>query len=106
MKKRIRRNRVYIAGKVTGLSRITVYYNFEEEEKLLINSGYNILNPVKKCKSNWSYFRCMVVCIFYLIFYCNKISLLSNWQDSKGAKIEYKIAKFLNYDVINNKPCQ
>ena len=92
--------KVYIAGKVTGESPIGVYFKFDDRENKLTKQGYAVVNPVKKCKSNWSYIRCMAVCIYHLIFRCNKISLLDDWHDSRGARIECKIAMLLNYEIV------
>ena len=95
------RDRVYIAGKVTGMPYIPTYYKFQKREKELQDLGYSVFNPMKKCSQSWSYFRCMCVCIFNLLFRCDKISLLDDWQDSRGARIEHKIAMFYDYKKID-----
>ena len=97
---KLNRNRVYIAGRVTGLPESAVRASFTVRKLHLREVGYNVVVPVEICKQHWSWYRCMVVCIFNLIFRCNKISLLHNWQHSKGARIEYKIAKFLRYKIV------
>ena len=94
------RNRVYIAGRVTGLPEAEARIKFTAKKLWLQGLGYKVFVPVEVCKSDWSWFRCMVVCIFNLVFRCNKISLLNNWQHSRGARIECKIAKFLKYKEI------
>ena len=94
------RNRVYIAGRVTGLPEDEVRANFTLKKLYLQEAGYEVVVPIEICKPHWSWFWCMVVCVLNLVFRCNKISLLHNWQHSKGARIECKIAKFLKYKVI------
>ena len=95
-----KRDKVYIAGKVTGLYRCTVEWNFTKRKLQLQEAGHEVFCPIDVCKEHWSWFRCMTVCIFNLVFRCNKISLLHNWKHSRGAKIEYKIAKILKYKII------
>jgi hypothetical protein len=91
---------VYIAGKVTGLDEMKVRAEFMLRKLYLQEDGYEVFCPIEHCKQNWSWYRCMAVCIFNLIFRCNKISLLHNWKHSRGARIEYRIAKILNYKIV------
>jgi len=94
------RDRVYIAGRVSGLDETTVRSKFQIRKLYLQEQGYNVFSPVDRCKYHWNWFKCMLICIWNLVFRCNKISLLNNWQHSRGAKIEYKIARILRYKII------
>jgi hypothetical protein len=94
------RNRVYIAGKVSGLNNAYVRANFTIKKLYLQEAGYEVFCPIDVCQPHWSWIICMTICIFNLIFRCNKISLLPNWKHSRGEKIEYKIAKFLKYRLV------
>lgn len=91
--------KIYLAGKVSGLSLIEAYQNFAMQDKEFSSIGKTI-NPMHKCHPNWSWIRCMIVCIYYLVFHCNRISLQSNWQQSKGAKIEVLIAIITRKEFI------
>lgn len=88
------RNKVFISGKVTGLDIDEAYKNFEEAEETLLKWGYEVVNPIKLCNADWSWIRCMIVCLWHLTW-CEKIYLLDNWHESRGARIEYKWAKLL-----------
>ena len=99
-KLKCRRNRVYIAGKVTGLDEMTVRATFLNRKLYLQEAGYDVFCPIDACKRGWSWYRCMAICLFNLIFRCNKISMLHNWRHSRGARIEYAIAKFLSYKIL------
>jgi hypothetical protein len=61
--------------------------------------GYEVVNPMKICKKHWSWLRCMAKCLWAIIF-CDKIHQLPGWQESRGARIEYKWAKFLRKRFI------
>ena len=88
------KNKVFISGKVSGLDIDEAYSNFSKAETDLIRWGYDVVNPMKICKPYWSWLRCMIVCLWNLTW-CEKIYLLDNWHESKGARIEYKYAKLL-----------
>jgi hypothetical protein len=94
------RDRVYIAGRVTGLEYDDYYFEFYCAEKQLEFKGYEVVNPVRFCKVHWGWKRCMTVCLFHLIFRCNKVYMLAGWEQSRGARIEYKIARMLRYKRI------
>jgi hypothetical protein len=84
-------NKIYLAGKVSGLKWEHAYQNFYLAEMANRNRGH-IINPMRICKANWSWIRCMIVCIYQLIFKCNRIYLQWNWTESRGAKIEVVVA--------------
>ena len=101
-----RKRRVYISGKITGLPIETARANFAKVEKYYLDLEVKVFNPMserrfvnKLCKLPW-----IVHMIFDIIMelFCNEIHLQPNWTDSRGAKIEHRIAKFLRYDITNN----
>ena len=47
--------RVYIAGKVTGLPIGEVYTKFGAAEFWLKQQGYDVVNPLRLCSSDWSW---------------------------------------------------
>ena len=94
--------RIYIAGKFTGLKYDVVKQKFKETEIMLKNKRYHVINPVRLTTmfSNKSWKFNMIVCILFLILFCDKIYLQKDWLDSKGAKLEYIIALELGYEII------
>jgi hypothetical protein len=83
--------KIYIAGKISNMPYDVAVRNFWRAEKKLSPKGETI-NPIRICKENWSWFRCMIVCIYYLIRHCDRIYLLDNWTESTGARIEVIVA--------------
>lgn len=85
---------IYISGKVTG----TTDYKerFAKAEKKLHEMFPNALiaNPVRVTEpiDTFSYATCMEVDLA-LLRHCEAIYMLSGWEDSEGAKIEYAFAK-------------
>lgn len=89
----------FISGKVTGMRYELARRVFQSAEDKLKHKGYQPINPTRLCNSNWSWRRCMVVCLWNLLW-CSHITMLDNWEDSRGARIENKVAKFLHKKFI------
>lgn len=94
-----KRVKVFLSGHVSGLEYLVAYGKFSNEERLYSALGYKVINPMKICKKHWSWVRCMIKCLWAIIF-CHKIHQLPGWQESRGARIEYRWAKFLGKEVI------
>lgn len=93
------RTKVFISGKVSGLPYLVAYGNFANAERTLAAMWYEVVNPMKICKEHWSWARCMIKCL-WAIYFCDKIYQLPNWQESRGARIEYKWAKLLRKRIL------
>jgi hypothetical protein len=94
-----KKNKVFISGKVSGMNHNKAWGKFAFAEYQLSKKGYWVENPMKFCKKHWSWWRCMFVCFCHLAK-CKYMVQLDNWQDSKGAKWEYKWAKWLGVEII------
>ena len=93
------KEKVFISGKVSGIEYYIAYQTFANADRLLSQQGYKVINPMKICKKRWSWLRCMAKCLWAIMF-CDKIYQLPNWQESRGARIEYKWGKFLRKRFI------
>ena len=91
--------KVFISGKVSDLPYLVAYGNFSNAERILAAMGYEVVNPMKICKKHWSWVRCMAKCLWAIMF-CDKIYQLPGWQESRGARIEYRWAKFLRKRIL------
>lgn len=100
--------KIYISGKMTGLSKEEIDINFEKGRKEIEGAGHIAINPVDIEPYNMNnlvrdeyseYVRgdCIELCK------CDSIYMLNNWQDSNGAKIELRLAIDLNLEIIFQK---
>lgn len=104
---------IYIAGKVSGLHEQEVSEKFENAKKTIEAMNYEVINPVELVKAHLNEFwRCktltdsdvwkiaMKVCIKKLVD-CDGIVLLPDWQQSRGALLEVKIAEGLGIPIYD-----
>lgn len=91
--------KVYISGKITGIENEAPLI-FSNAESMLQSHGFFTINPLSlKHDHDKSWCAYMKEDIKALCD-CNCIYMLSNWQASKGAKIEHQIALYLNLEII------
>jgi hypothetical protein len=94
---------VYISGPVSGVIDCNEQA-FKKAERILNRAGYKTINPVQECKdaglTDW--LECMELCL-EKEKECNIIYMLKDWENSKGAKIEYKYAKEHDIKILELK---
>ena len=92
---------VYISGRITGIPLSEAKRNFEEAEALLLEKGYTPVNPMKNNhepdSKDWT--DHMLEDIESLMR-CDGILMLTNWQLSKGARIEHYIAVEMGITIV------
>lgn len=95
--------KIYISGKITGLSEKAAKNKFAEAETQLkgMYPGCEIINPMEiNHDHDGSWINYMKQDIKALMD-CDSIFMLTNWQESKGAIVEYTLAKGLGYKIIH-----
>ena len=96
----MRKQKVYISGKITGLPIDDAKTNFQDAENKLREKGYEVINPFNNgLPENSTWMEHMKADII-LLMECDIICLLNNWRDSTGAKIEWNLAKEMGFKVI------
>ena len=91
--------KIYLSGKISGLTRSDVEYKFNTAEKELQLKGWAVVNPSKLVDEGATWSDAMRVCITAMMD-CDAIYLLYDWDRSKGAKVEYDLAVVLKMEVI------
>lgn len=94
-------NKIYISGKISGLPMNNVIDKFNLHAAFLKLRGYEPVNPiyVSPYREDKQWHDYMVDDIAAL-FQCDAIYMLADWGQSRGARIEYQIAKELGLKII------
>jgi hypothetical protein len=82
--------KIYIAGKITGLSELEFKIKFAEAGMKLKSEGHTPLLP-SILPGGLEHEEYMHIC-YAMIDVCDAVYFLDNWKDSKGAKMEHDYA--------------
>lgn len=85
--------KVYISGKISGLSYDEAFANFTKTENIITNMGMVPVNPMNNGLPQEAQWHEHMGVDISLLLRCDAIMMHSNWRESKGARIEYSIAK-------------
>ena len=96
------KKKIYIAGKVTGLPQDEVSIKFANAENDLEQKGFNPVNPIHVvCNVNATWQEAMKKCIAALMD-CDAVFVLPDALQSKGAKLELKLARKMGIPVFES----
>lgn len=90
---------IYIAGKITGLENYKEI--FEAAEIDLIKRGWVPMNPAR-LNGGFEHGEYMHIC-YAMIDICDTVYLLLDWQESKGAVMEFEYARENHKDIIREE---
>lgn len=101
--------RIYISGPITNVKNWKKNFLLAEKKILELDKTFAVVNPLKiseriekdfakyeKTPDYQDYMREDIK----LLADCNAICMLPGWKRSKGARLEYRIAKILNLTII------
>lgn len=91
--------RIYIAGPMTGLPNLN-FEAFHTAARVLRAEGHDVVNPAEiNADPSAGWLECMRKDICALST-CDAIYLLQGWENSRGARLEARIAEGLGFQVI------
>jgi hypothetical protein len=93
--------KIYISGKISGLPIQPVIEKFKWHAVFLELKGHESINPfdVSPLDESKDWHDYMIEDIAAL-FKCEAIYMLKDWGQSRGARIEYQIAKELGLQIF------
>ena len=98
-------SKVYISGKISGLSEKTYMAKFNAAEEYLKNKGHEVINPARTngtLPKSTTYDQYMDVSML-LLSMCDTIFMLDNYETSNGAVKELQYAKSHGIQIIYEK---
>lgn len=91
--------RIYIAGPMTGLPNLN-FEAFHDAARALRAEGHDVVNPAEiNADPSAGWLSCMRADIRELVT-CDAIYLLQGWENSRGARLEARIAEGLGFQTI------
>ena len=97
---RDKKPKVYISGKISGLSEKEYKNNFNSAELYLTGLGYDVVNPVSEVTIPNGTWKDYMRRDLKLLLDCDYIYLLDNWTESTGAKVEYSLARDIGIEWL------
>ena len=102
---------IYISGGITGIKNWQDIFMAAEKDLILrLHARLFIFNPVKIAKDLEHSFKVNIGRMpsytdymredIKILARCNAICMLPGWKRSKGARLEYRIAKILNMQIL------
>lgn len=96
--------KIYIAGKISGLNREDVIKKFEAAQKSLVAKGHQVFIPsVLPAYEEVSHEDYLHIC-YAIIDVCDAVYMLSDWQQSEGAILEFDYAQQKQKKIIYQTP--
>lgn len=100
-------NKIFISGRITGdPNYVEKFYQAEKR----LRTTYDVVNPCYLqflglplvCYS-WS--TCMMVCLWNLVK-CSTVYFMRGWHESRGCRIEFKVAEMFGKRIIFGEDCR
>lgn len=90
----MRKEKVYISGKISGVERKEYLARFAKAEELVKAKGYKTVNPTRflVCRWRWLYrvmgYELTILYDIWRLWQCDRIYLIPGWMESRGARME------------------
>lgn len=92
--------KIYVSGKITGRDFQEALKHFSDATKMLREKGYEVINPMElehNHDQSWENF--MRVDLKGMLE-CDSLYMLSGWAESRGARVEWNLAKDLGFEFL------
>lgn len=103
MKGKRRRKKCYLSGKMTGLSFGTIDVNFSRAAYHVCRMGFIPVNPFDNRRPRWMPYWGHLMLDILMLCACDAIFMQKNWKDSRGARIEFKVAEKMKKEIFFEK---
>lgn len=93
---------IYISGKITDKTVAREEKNirrFAEKATELEAAGYEVHNPAAFTEEGWTWEQFLARDLKFIFDHKPDLYVLSNWEDSLGARLEVECAKLLGLSI-------
>ena len=90
--------KIYISGKITGLDNFR--YLFLSAENSLSKKGFTVINPCDLPEYHDKTWKSYMKVDLEALKGCDYVFMLNNWKDSRGARVEHRLAKMWGKTII------
>jgi nucleoside 2-deoxyribosyltransferase len=94
------KKKIYISGPISGVPFEQAKAAFEDAEMRLEEKGYAPVNPIDNGLPRNSIWEEHMRADLKLMMDCDAIYMLKGFRRSRGAMVEYTIAKELGFEII------
>lgn len=102
--------KIYLSGKITGLSFTEAYEAFGEAKEKLKKEGWQPVSPIEigtdapAGASDDEVYKAHLKADIVELTKCEAIYMMASWQSSEGATLEHDIAKSIGLRIIYEVP--
>ena len=96
----MKKKKIYLSGKITGLEQLEYELIFDLAEIIAIEEGFEPVNPVKLNHNHDKTWASYMKHDIKAMMDCDAILMIPNWSNSKGATTELELAYKLEMEVI------
>ena len=97
---KVKNMKLYISGKISGTDLTHTRKRFSDAADKLQALGHEVVNPLCNGLSETDPWEAHMVKDIANLLQCEGIYMLSDWEESRGARIEYAIAKEIGLKVF------
>ena len=95
--------KVYISGRISGLPYEEVERKFAAAEAHWTGPNFLVLNPLKNGLDRSASWEEHMVADIRMLMEADKVVMLSDWKESRGARIEEAIARILRKTIVRKR---
>lgn len=90
--------KIYISGPMTGMPDMNMPA-FNAAEDRLVEAGFDVESPSSIKLRDGASYEDYLRAALQMMLMCDGLAMLPGWRKSKGARIEYQVAKALGWPV-------
>ena len=92
--------KIYVSGKITGRDFQEALKHFADASVMLREKGYEVINPMELEHNHDQTWENFMQVDLQGMLECDSLYMLSGWAESRGARVEWNLAKDLGFEFL------